>query len=216
MKSLIVNGDDFGASHGINLGIAEAHRRGILTSASMMVDAPASAEAARLSAEHPELGIGLHVVMPASDGAPPQTQVERQVERFVELTGGLPTHIDTHHNVHHDEHLLPAFVAVAERHALPLRGHCRVRHIAGFYGQWGGETHLEGVSPDAFTHIVATEVGEGFNELCCHPGYVDEDLVSSYSRERRTELDTLCDPAAAAVLSERGIRLATFREVQNA
>jgi predicted glycoside hydrolase/deacetylase ChbG (UPF0249 family) len=58
------------------------------------------------------------------------------------------------------------------------------------------------------------EVGEGFNELCCHPGYVDEELESSYSSERRTELDTLCDPGAAAALSERGIRLATFREVQ--
>jgi predicted glycoside hydrolase/deacetylase ChbG (UPF0249 family) len=214
MKTLIVNGDDFGASHGVNLGVVEAHRRGILTSASMMVDRPASVEAARLSAEHPELGVGLHVVMSA-DGAPPQAEVERQLGRFTDLTGRLPTHIDSHHNVHHDEPLLPAFVAVAERHGLPLRGHCGVRHIAGFFGQWGGETHLESIGPDAFVHIVATEVDEGFNELCCHPGYVDEDLVSTYSRERRTELDTLCDPAAAAALSERRIRLATFREVQN-
>ena len=117
--------------------------------------------------------------------SPPEAEVERQLERFTELTGRLPTHIDTHHNVHHDERLLPAFLAVAERHGLPLRGHCGVRHIATFYGQWDGETHLEGVSPDAFARIVATEVGDGFNELCCHPGYVDEELVSSYTRERR-------------------------------
>ena len=216
MKSLIVNGDDFGASQGVNLGIVEAHRRGVLTSASLMVDAPSSEEAAHLGSEHPELGVGLHVVIPTSNGVLPVAEVERQLQRFTELTGTLPTHIDTHHNVHHDERLLPAFVEVAERHGLPLRGHCGVRHIGGFYGQWDGTTHLEGVSPQAFAHIVATEVAEGFNELCCHPGYADQDLVSSYSSERRTELDTLCDPAAAAALSERGIRLATFREVQNA
>ena len=64
MKSLIVNGDDFGASHGINLGVVEAHERGILTSASMMVDPPASAEAARSARDHPDLGVGLHVVIP--------------------------------------------------------------------------------------------------------------------------------------------------------
>jgi chitin disaccharide deacetylase len=214
MRTLIVNGDDFGASHGVNRGIVEAHRRGVLTS--LMVDSSSSEEAARLSSELPELGVGLHVVVPALDGAPAKAEVERQLERFTELTGRLPTHIDTHHNVHHDERLLPAFVEVAARRGLPLRGHCGVRHIARFYGQWGGTTHPEGVSPDAFAHIVATEVGEGFNELCCHPGFDDEDLVSSYASERRTELDTLCHPAAAAALSERGIRLATFRDVQSA
>ena len=49
MKYVIVNGDDFGASHGINLGILEAHQRGILTSTSLMVDTPWSEEAALLS-----------------------------------------------------------------------------------------------------------------------------------------------------------------------
>ena len=63
MKNLIVNADDFGASHGVNLGVIEAHRNGILTSASMMVDAAGSAEAGRISARHPDLGVGLHVVI---------------------------------------------------------------------------------------------------------------------------------------------------------
>ena len=50
MKRLIVNGDDFGASRGINRGVIEANAKGILTSASMMVDRFASEEAARLGA----------------------------------------------------------------------------------------------------------------------------------------------------------------------
>ena len=40
MKCLIVNGDDFGASRGINRGILEAHRSGILTSTSLLVNTP--------------------------------------------------------------------------------------------------------------------------------------------------------------------------------
>ena len=48
MKYLIVNGDDFGAGHGINRGIIEAHRDGILTSTSFMVDMPGAEEAALL------------------------------------------------------------------------------------------------------------------------------------------------------------------------
>jgi predicted glycoside hydrolase/deacetylase ChbG (UPF0249 family) len=212
MKSLIVNADDLGASRGINRGVIDAYRKGILTSASMMVDAARSAEAGRISARHPDLGVGLHVVIrPSADG--PEAEVERQLERFIELNGQLPTHIDAHHNVHRDARVLPAFLSVAERHDLPLRGYCGVRHIATFYGQLDGEIHLEHISPSGFERIVATEVEDGFNELCCHPGYMDDELVSSYTAERQTELATLCDPGVAALLSERAIRLATFREV---
>ena len=216
MKSLIVNGDDFGASQGINLGVLEAHEKGILTSASLMVDMPASTDAAALSARHPTLGVGLHVVLgsPAGSSAP-EAEVERQLERFTELTGRLPTHIDSHHNVHREEHMLPAFVAVAERHGLPLRGHSGVHLIATFFGQWDGEAHPEGIGPDALARIVVNEVEDGFSELCCHPGHVDEDLVSSYKDERETELATLCDPGVATLLSEQEIRLVTFREVPN-
>jgi chitin disaccharide deacetylase len=214
MKNLVVNGDDFGASRGINLGIIEAHQRGILTSASLMVDAPASAEAADLGRRQPTLGVGLHVVLePPANSATQQAEVERQLQRFIELTGQRPTHIDTHHNVHREEHLLPVFRALAERYEVPLRGHCGVHHIAMFYGQWDGETHLEHVSPGWLARIFADELEEGFNELCCHPGYVDADLASSYSLERQTELATLCDPEIAALLSEHNIRLVTFREV---
>jgi predicted glycoside hydrolase/deacetylase ChbG (UPF0249 family) len=211
MKSLIVNGDDFGMSRGVNDGIIEAHERGVLTSASMMVDRPASAEAARLGASHPALGVGLHVVLGSrADSPAPRAELERQLERFIELTGQLPTHIDTHHNVHRDRRLLPDFLAVAERHSLPLRGHCGVRHIARFYGRWNGEMHLEQISSSALGRIIAAEVKDGFNELCCHPGYVDGELESSYSLERQTELETLCDPEVAGLLSEQRSRLVTF------
>jgi chitin disaccharide deacetylase len=210
---LIVNGDDFGASRGVNRGILEAHTRGVLTSTSMIVEASASEEAAALSSAQPELGVGLHVVMdPAAERAA-ALAVERQLERFVELTERLPTHIDSHRKVHHDRRLLPAFVAVADRLGVPLRGHCGVRHISSFYGQWNGETHPEQITPRAFAGVVPARPDVGFAELCCHPGYPDQELESSYRAERQLELQTLCDAAVADFLRERGIELTTFREL---
>ena len=214
MKSLIVNGDDFGASRGINVGVIEAHDRGILSSTSMMVDRPASVEAARLAADHPSLDVGLHVELDSVPGRrSPEEELERQVERFNDLVGQPPSHLDAHHNVNRQAGLTAAFVAVAERHGLPLRDHCGVRHIAKFFGRWNGESHPEQVRPDSLARILDIEVGDGFNELCCHPGYVDRQLASSYAVERETELATLCDPGVAALLDERRIRLASFREV---
>lgn len=40
MTKLIVNADDFGYSKGINLGIIEAHREGIVTSTTLMTNMP--------------------------------------------------------------------------------------------------------------------------------------------------------------------------------
>src|SRR5437867_1616393 len=61
LRLLIVNADDFGYSRGVNRGIVEAYERGIVTSASLMVNRVAAAEAAEYGRDHPELGVGLHV-----------------------------------------------------------------------------------------------------------------------------------------------------------
>ena len=52
-RYLIVNADDLGASASVNRGILEAHERGIVTSASLMVDMPASEEFASRSEPAP-------------------------------------------------------------------------------------------------------------------------------------------------------------------
>jgi chitin disaccharide deacetylase len=58
---LIVNADDFGMSHGTTDGILLAHRYGYLTSASLMVNMPASEYAVSHAAHAPKLGIGIHL-----------------------------------------------------------------------------------------------------------------------------------------------------------
>jgi hopanoid biosynthesis associated protein HpnK len=62
-RLLIVNGDDFGLSPGINRAIIEAHTAGIVTSASLMATGEAFEEAVMAAREHPELSVGLHLAL---------------------------------------------------------------------------------------------------------------------------------------------------------
>ena len=62
-RRLIVNADDFGGSSSINEAVIRAHREGILTTASLMVNEGAAEEAIALAQENPGLGVGLHVTL---------------------------------------------------------------------------------------------------------------------------------------------------------
>ena len=55
---LVINADDFGFAPGVNRGIIEAHDAGTLSSASMMVNTPAFAEAVALARADEQVGFG--------------------------------------------------------------------------------------------------------------------------------------------------------------
>ena len=64
VKRLIVNADDFGRTAGVNAGTLQAHRRGIVTSATVMVLEKAAARGIREAAEGaPRLSLGLHFTL---------------------------------------------------------------------------------------------------------------------------------------------------------
>ncbi len=63
IKRLIINGDDFGYSHAVNLGIAESHVRGVLTSTTLMANMAGTDHAVKLSKEMPNLDIGIHLTL---------------------------------------------------------------------------------------------------------------------------------------------------------
>jgi len=75
VKSLIVTADDFGAAPQVNDAVLDAHTNGILTAASLMVAAPAAADAVARARAKPSLRVGLHLVL--VDGKPllPAAQV---------------------------------------------------------------------------------------------------------------------------------------------
>ena len=63
MKGLIVTADDFGAATEVNEAVERAHRDGILTAASLMVSAPAAADAVARAKTMPKLRVGLHLTL---------------------------------------------------------------------------------------------------------------------------------------------------------
>jgi predicted glycoside hydrolase/deacetylase ChbG (UPF0249 family) len=67
-RSLVVNADDLGLTVGVNDGIFDAHDRGIVTSASMFANGPATPDAIARGRSRPSLGVGVHLTL--VDGVP--------------------------------------------------------------------------------------------------------------------------------------------------
>lgn len=60
---VIFNADDFGATTEINQAVLLAHQKGVLTSASLMVNGLACQEAIEIAQQTPTLAVGLHLVL---------------------------------------------------------------------------------------------------------------------------------------------------------
>jgi predicted glycoside hydrolase/deacetylase ChbG (UPF0249 family) len=125
IRRLIVNADDFGLTPGVSEGILAAHRHGIVTSTTMLVNRPVPKDVVA-RARDAGLGIGLHVNLtlgkPLTRGASlvdgkgmfvrdarraaarakasdVEREVAAQIERFQTIAKARPTHLDTHHHV---------------------------------------------------------------------------------------------------------------------
>jgi predicted glycoside hydrolase/deacetylase ChbG (UPF0249 family) len=156
-KRLIVNADDLGRSAAANRGALEAHRRGIVTSASLSVNFPAVADVPALAQDLPGFGIGLHLTftgglpvlpperiptladfqgrlpdVPDSLGSarPDELLAEAraQLRRFRELMGREPTHLDTRQHAHRRPHVLEVVLTLAWETGLPVRNVSREVH----------------------------------------------------------------------------------------
>lgn len=151
MNKLIVNADDFGYSRGINHAIIDAHKEGIITSTSLMTNAPGFEHAVKLAKKNPTLGIGVHLVLtflePLSQDVPslvdengsfyrPEAyrqgfaladseelykEWDRQIQKVL-ATGLQPDHLNAHHHIQtFNEYHTDVFLDLAEKYQLPVR-----------------------------------------------------------------------------------------------
>lgn len=151
MRQLIVNADDFALTHLVCNGIIKAHKEGIVTSTSLMINSPHLDYAVKLLKDTPTLDVGIHLNL--SWHIPVLTQnkipslldsngrfyrrlkeipstvkiheMERELSAQIEkgLATGLPiSHIDSHHHLHVFNHqFLKLFIKLANRYNLALR-----------------------------------------------------------------------------------------------
>jgi chitin disaccharide deacetylase len=227
---LVVNADDFGQSSGVTRGIIESFERGIVTSTSLMVHWPAARDAARYARANPKLSVGLHLDygewafrnqewiqlyknVDVSDVEQVRSEALRQLDHFRDLIGNDPTHLDSHQHAHLSEPIRSAAVEIARSLRVPLR-HCspEVDYCGSFYGQSEqGDSYHEAIQAEALVELFGA-LRSGTTELACHPGYAD-DLCTMYRDERALEICSLCSQAVRSALSDFGIQLKSFREV---
>lgn len=230
-KYLIVNADDFGLTREINRGIIEAHERGILTSASLMVRGAAANDAATYAQQHPAFSIGLHFdaaewryeagewvlayqVVDSADAEAVRGELDCQVGGFVKLMGRPPTHLDSHQHMHLKEPARAVVSEAASRLGVPLRS-CTpaIRYRGDFYGQTTeGDCYAEGVSVEHLVQMIA-ELPAGWTEFGTHPGYADG-LDSVYAKEREDEVRALCSDEVRAAISAAGVKLCSFHDLR--
>lgn len=83
---LVVNADDLGLTPGTSAGIVDAHRDGIVTSASLLAVAPGFGDAVARLDDAPDLGVGVHLAVVGED---PPLLGAREVPTLVDRRGDL-------------------------------------------------------------------------------------------------------------------------------
>jgi len=78
-RRVIFSADDFGLSESVNEAVERAHRDGLLSTASLMVSAPAAADAVARARRLPGLRVGLHLVVIEGRAALPPARIPHLV-----------------------------------------------------------------------------------------------------------------------------------------
>jgi len=139
-RMLIVNADDYGRAPGVSRGVLEAHRQGIVTSTTVMINQPGVKPQLAEALACPRLGVGLHLTFTAGEPVLPPGEVPGLVDgrgRFLEQHSlwaraeGIPLgqlrdelaaqverfralagRLPDHLDCHHFVHLFPPFFQV--------------------------------------------------------------------------------------------------------
>ena len=225
---MIFNADDLGRTLGINDGVFEAHERGLVRSATLMVGFPAARDAGRRMRQHPRLGVGLHLTMtgarptlPAArlpslvdaSGLLPRkpenfdsprleevmAEARSQLALFREITGQDPTHFDSHHHSHRHPVVAEVVLDLAMELGVPVR------------------RSSEGLAEGFRVRKVTST--DSFVEAFFDTGATVETLLSLFERARSGALgasvEVMCHPGYAdhALRAESGYAGARDREI---
>ena len=229
---VIINADDFGLTLGNTQGIYHAHKHGIVTSTTAMMNSPHIKYAEELSKQCPDLGVGIHLTLTSRKPLTnPKTLVDEngnffrkaailydehdpdydeiyaewkaQMQKFISVFHRMPTHIDSHHHVHDwNDKALAVAQRLADEYGLKMRRHCEYTFVNEFY---------DDISKENLIKVLEKYKGQDI-EIMCHPGCIDLELyrISSYCNQRIKELDVFCDPEVIQYCKDNDIELIHF------
>jgi predicted glycoside hydrolase/deacetylase ChbG (UPF0249 family) len=196
---VLVVADDLGYDPAIDAGILAAHRDGVVTATSALVDGPFAAAA--LAAAPRSLAVGLHLRLPpGTASAAAEGEIRRQLERVLALRGAPPPHVDGHRHVHAEPEVLEALLRVAG----PLRMRVRaldpaMRDRIRAAGARACDTFLGDAAlrpcwtPDRLA-AAARDLPPGTTEIMIHPGHAPTHVRTGFGVEREIELAAAVDP----------------------
>lgn len=145
-------------------------------------------------------------------------EVEAQYLRFMELTGRKPAYFEAHAVI--SDHLVKALEIVAEKYQLRFSNMFPGQKAGDFDGTEIHQCEMESMKPDydpaeTLRYAVETLDEERPNIFVCHPGYLDDYVLSSSTLtvNRTKEIVMLCDPAVRDYLIRQGVELITYDDL---
>lgn len=214
LRYLIVNADDMGMTKGITDGILESHTKGIVTSASLMVDMPASKYAVKRLLKYEKLSLGLHGVLNEfgggkSDISPLIKLLEIQLRKFIELVGKNPTHFDLHAVPPTTPMMAFASFLFTQRYDIPTRGSLNINVVSYYYGLRNGKSSFDKISVNSLNDIIKN-LPKKISLLVCHPGFTSNKLKDPYRIYRNVEVKTLTSNKIYTLINEEKVELINF------
>jgi predicted glycoside hydrolase/deacetylase ChbG (UPF0249 family) len=148
---------------------------------------------------------------------------ERQIIATAAALGASPSHLDSHHGVHRIPALMPIYLKLARKYGLAARGGRTPKQIDGApYGvhtsdictsDWTGQNG----TVETFQQMVREKLPlaeGGILEICTHPGFFDEELLSSssWNKVREADYKVLRSLAEQRWFELQGINIARFQK----
>ncbi len=200
-RQLIVNADDYGRTASVSRGILVAHREGIVTSTTVMINQPGIEAQLDEALAQPGLGVGQHLVF--TSGLPvlpaaqvpglivgtgrfldqhsiwaraeriPLDQLQAELAAQVERFRALAGHLPDHLDCHHFVHLYPPFFQIYTALAASHRLPIRVPFPpqTDFRLALDRLPYLEGFPPDLVRGMIATDSNLVQSQGLAHPDH---------------------------------------------
>jgi len=211
-RVVLVVADDLGYDPAIDVGILEAHVRGVVTATSAMVDGALARSA--LAAAPSTLAVGLHLSIRSGAGEEEAgREIGRQLRLFEAIRGRPPSHVDGHRHVHAEPPVLAALLRIAGPLGLRVRAlDAAMRDLVRSAGARACDHFLgdAGLRP-CWTpeRLLATVEGlpPGSTEIMIHPGLRPTHVRTTFGVEREVELAAATDPRVLEALRAPGVEL---------